>query len=166
MIFRYPIYHIPMGRNIRDLSTCFLTFHTLSSSFQGILWSIYLTFCLYSLSFSPILTFAFAQIGFTCKYMTTHPYVPIGDRSGPWKWLGGCWKEEANARGGNLTVTIWLGHLQDARRRLGVPQQWKGPGEAGVAFERGRFVAKAAEGPPPWLRLLRGVPSWMKMTPN
>lgn len=77
MIFRYPIYHIPMGRNIRDLSTCFLTFHTLSSSFQGILWSIYLTFCLYSLSFSPILIFAFAQIGFTCKYLTTRPYMSI-----------------------------------------------------------------------------------------
>nr|GMC76926.1 uncharacterized protein LOC109188307 [Ipomoea batatas] len=30
----YPIYHIPMGRTIKDLSTCFLTFHTLSSSFQ------------------------------------------------------------------------------------------------------------------------------------
>ncbi|OWM78634.1 hypothetical protein CDL15_Pgr002805 [Punica granatum] len=30
----YPIYHIPMGRTIRDLSTCFLTYHTLSSSFQ------------------------------------------------------------------------------------------------------------------------------------
>uniref|UniRef100_A0A2P2LYU5 Uncharacterized protein MANES_13G149100 n=2 Tax=Rhizophora mucronata TaxID=61149 RepID=A0A2P2LYU5_RHIMU len=32
----YPIYHIPMGRTIKDLSTCFLTYHTLSSSFQGI----------------------------------------------------------------------------------------------------------------------------------
>lgn len=30
----YPIYHIPMGRTSKDLSTCFLTFHTLSSSFQ------------------------------------------------------------------------------------------------------------------------------------
>ncbi|XP_055808504.1 uncharacterized protein LOC129877053 [Solanum dulcamara] len=30
----YPIYHIPMGRTIKDLSTCFLTFHTLSSSFH------------------------------------------------------------------------------------------------------------------------------------
>ncbi|OIT29590.1 PREDICTED: uncharacterized protein LOC109211154 [Nicotiana attenuata] len=30
----YPIYHIPMGKTIKDLSTCFLTFHTLSSSFQ------------------------------------------------------------------------------------------------------------------------------------
>ncbi|KAL4383342.1 hypothetical protein GQ457_15G003000 [Hibiscus cannabinus] len=33
-IIRYPIYHIPMGRTIKDLSTCFLTYHTLSSSFQ------------------------------------------------------------------------------------------------------------------------------------
>ncbi|PIN12652.1 hypothetical protein CDL12_14739 [Handroanthus impetiginosus] len=30
----YPIYHIPAGRTIKDLQTCFLTFHTLSSSFQ------------------------------------------------------------------------------------------------------------------------------------
>ncbi|KAL8130670.1 hypothetical protein V2J09_019825, partial [Rumex salicifolius] len=30
----YPIYHIPMGPNIKDLNTCFLTYHTLSSSFQ------------------------------------------------------------------------------------------------------------------------------------
>ncbi|KAE8716207.1 (RS)-norcoclaurine 6-O-methyltransferase-like isoform 1 [Hibiscus syriacus] len=30
----YPIYHIPMGRTIKDLSTCFLTYHTLSSSLQ------------------------------------------------------------------------------------------------------------------------------------
>ncbi|KAJ8749305.1 hypothetical protein K2173_018787 [Erythroxylum novogranatense] len=30
----YPIYHIPMGRTIKDLSTCFLSYHTLSSSFQ------------------------------------------------------------------------------------------------------------------------------------
>ncbi|XP_010556833.1 PREDICTED: uncharacterized protein LOC104826029 [Tarenaya hassleriana] len=30
----YPIYHIPMGRTIKDLSTCFLTYHILSSSFQ------------------------------------------------------------------------------------------------------------------------------------
>ncbi|KAF8411188.1 hypothetical protein HHK36_003731 [Tetracentron sinense] len=30
----YPIYHIPTGRTVKDLSTCFLTYHTLSSSFQ------------------------------------------------------------------------------------------------------------------------------------
>ncbi|KAL7086859.1 hypothetical protein ACP275_13G028400 [Erythranthe tilingii] len=30
----YPIYHIPAGRAVRDLQTCFLTYHTLSSSFQ------------------------------------------------------------------------------------------------------------------------------------
>ncbi|CAA3009924.1 Hypothetical predicted protein [Olea europaea subsp. europaea] len=30
----YPIYHIPTGRSHKDLSTCFLTFHTLSSTFQ------------------------------------------------------------------------------------------------------------------------------------
>ncbi|XP_076898224.1 uncharacterized protein LOC143551735 [Bidens hawaiensis] len=32
----YPIYHIPMGKTIKDLSTCFLTYHTLSSSFQDL----------------------------------------------------------------------------------------------------------------------------------
>ncbi|XP_008799212.1 uncharacterized protein LOC103713936 [Phoenix dactylifera] len=30
----YPIYHIPVGRTVKDLSACFLTYHTLSSSFQ------------------------------------------------------------------------------------------------------------------------------------
>ncbi|KAI3964601.1 hypothetical protein MKX01_020418 [Papaver californicum] len=31
----YPIYHIPTGRTVRDLSACFLTYHILSSSFQA-----------------------------------------------------------------------------------------------------------------------------------
>ncbi|CAA2995330.1 Hypothetical predicted protein [Olea europaea subsp. europaea] len=31
----YPIYHIPMRRTIKDLHTGFLTYHTISSSFQG-----------------------------------------------------------------------------------------------------------------------------------
>ncbi|KAF3781475.1 hypothetical protein EJ110_NYTH36919 [Nymphaea thermarum] len=31
----YPIYHIPTGRTVKDLSACFLTYHTLSSSFQA-----------------------------------------------------------------------------------------------------------------------------------
>lgn len=30
----YPIYHIPTGRNVKDLSACFLTYHTLSPFFQ------------------------------------------------------------------------------------------------------------------------------------
>ncbi|KAK9085169.1 hypothetical protein Sjap_025580 [Stephania japonica] len=30
----YPIYHIPTGITVKDLSACFLTYHTLSSSFQ------------------------------------------------------------------------------------------------------------------------------------
>ncbi|XP_026663272.1 uncharacterized protein LOC103714644 [Phoenix dactylifera] len=30
----YPIYHIPLRRTVKDLSACFLTYHTLSSSFQ------------------------------------------------------------------------------------------------------------------------------------
>ncbi|KAJ8629440.1 hypothetical protein MRB53_022763 [Persea americana] len=33
----YPIYHIPSGKNVKDLSACFLTYHTLSLSFQGYL---------------------------------------------------------------------------------------------------------------------------------
>ncbi|CAM8893910.1 unnamed protein product [Rhodiola kirilowii] len=32
----YPIYHIPTGRTIKDLSTCFLSYHTLSFSFQDL----------------------------------------------------------------------------------------------------------------------------------
>lgn len=32
---RYPIYHIPARRNVKDLSACFLTYHTISSAFQG-----------------------------------------------------------------------------------------------------------------------------------
>uniref|UniRef100_A0ACD5TJI7 Uncharacterized protein n=1 Tax=Avena sativa TaxID=4498 RepID=A0ACD5TJI7_AVESA len=30
----YPIYHIPYQRNVKDLSACFLTYHTISSAFQ------------------------------------------------------------------------------------------------------------------------------------
>ncbi|KAG6526409.1 uncharacterized protein LOC122047608 [Zingiber officinale] len=30
----YPIYHIPSCRNVKDLSTCFLTYHTISTLFQ------------------------------------------------------------------------------------------------------------------------------------
>ncbi|XP_068639876.1 uncharacterized protein [Aristolochia californica] len=32
----YPIYHIPTGRTVKDLSACFLTYHTLSSSYQEV----------------------------------------------------------------------------------------------------------------------------------
>ncbi|KAJ4916062.1 hypothetical protein Rs2_01612 [Raphanus sativus] len=31
----YPIYHIPSQKTDKDLSTCFLSYHTLSSAFQG-----------------------------------------------------------------------------------------------------------------------------------
>ncbi|KAL1224070.1 hypothetical protein V5N11_031219 [Cardamine amara subsp. amara] len=31
----YPIYHIPSRKTDKDLSTCFLSYHTLSSAFQG-----------------------------------------------------------------------------------------------------------------------------------
>jgi hypothetical protein len=30
----YPIYHIPYQRNVKDLTACFLTYHTISSTFQ------------------------------------------------------------------------------------------------------------------------------------
>ncbi|XP_010940391.2 uncharacterized protein [Elaeis guineensis] len=30
----YPIYHIPTHRSVKDLSACFLTYHTISSAFQ------------------------------------------------------------------------------------------------------------------------------------
>lgn len=46
LLIRYPIYHIPSQRNDKDLSTCFLTYHTLSSSFQGILIFCYLSYFL------------------------------------------------------------------------------------------------------------------------
>ena len=51
---RYPIYHIPMGRTIKDLSTCFLTYHTLSSSFQGALSVHFFQLLLKSLSLSLV----------------------------------------------------------------------------------------------------------------
>jgi hypothetical protein len=38
---RYPIYHIPYQRNVKDLSACFLTYHTISSSFQGMFYCIW-----------------------------------------------------------------------------------------------------------------------------
>ena len=48
-----------------------------------------------------------------------------------------------------MAAPVRTGHLQDAGRRVGLGQGQAGPGEAGVTFERGRFVAKAAEGPAP-----------------
>jgi hypothetical protein len=38
---RYPIYHIPYQRSVKDLSACFLTYHTISSSFQGMFSSLF-----------------------------------------------------------------------------------------------------------------------------
>lgn len=45
-----------MGRTIKDLSTCFLTYHTLSSSFQGTLLSI-----INSIGFFHISAFIFLE---------------------------------------------------------------------------------------------------------
>ncbi|BAT82313.1 hypothetical protein VIGAN_03230800 [Vigna angularis var. angularis] len=33
---RYPIYIVPSRNNEKELEACFLTYHTLSSSFEGI----------------------------------------------------------------------------------------------------------------------------------
>jgi hypothetical protein len=38
-LIRYPIYHIPYQRNVKDLTACFLTYHTISSTFQGMFLS-------------------------------------------------------------------------------------------------------------------------------
>ena len=32
----YPIYRIPTGRSLRDLSACFLTYHALSTAHGGV----------------------------------------------------------------------------------------------------------------------------------
>ncbi|CAA2998202.1 Hypothetical predicted protein [Olea europaea subsp. europaea] len=52
----YPIYHIPMGRTSKDLNTSFLTYHTLSSSFQGMhLVEVHLLLFSFILSFESLL---------------------------------------------------------------------------------------------------------------
>lgn len=62
-IFRYPIYHIPMGRTIKDLSTCFLTYHTLSSSFQGIyIYICIMCVCFLSTEFISLKYILFSKI--------------------------------------------------------------------------------------------------------
>jgi len=45
----YPIYHIPSRKTDKDLSTCFLSYHTLSSAFQGIC-----IYCCYSIQLARI----------------------------------------------------------------------------------------------------------------
>jgi hypothetical protein len=35
-MIRYPIYHIPAHGNMKGISACFLTYHSISSVFQGI----------------------------------------------------------------------------------------------------------------------------------
>jgi hypothetical protein len=114
-IRRYPIYHIPMGRTIKDLSTCFLTYHTLSSSFQGtfsspILWSSprELRICWLISLFSTRLMYVYA--------------FRYGRRR--WHWESG---KEAKGRGKHHSPSIWFGHLQDARERVGLRQLRSGP---------------------------------------
>lgn len=45
---------------------------------------------------------------------------------------------------------------------MGLGQLRSGPGKAGVAIERGRFMAKATKGPAPRLQLLHGYQTWLK----
>lgn len=165
-IFRYPIYHIPMGRTIKDLSTCFLTYHTLSSSFQGI----------HSLSQTPLSLVRSLLSWIPRKLCTRLMYLmPFNTiivvalhacRYGPWRRHGGCSRKEAKGRGRNLTPSIWIGNLQDARECVGLRQLWQGPGKAGVAFECGRFMAKAAQGTAPWLQLLHWNSKGLKDAPK
>lgn len=61
----------------------------------------------------------------------------------------------------HLTASIRFGNLQDARRCVDVGQEWPGPGEDRVTFERGRFVAEAITGPTSRLQLLHGKPAWV-----
>lgn len=82
-------------------------------------------------------------------------------RYGPWRWPWEFWQEE-KGRGRHLSSSIWFGHLQDARKCVDLGQSWSGPGEIGVAFECGRFMAKAIKGPAPWLQLLHGDSEWLK----
>lgn len=162
IIFRYPIYHIPMGRTIKDLSTCFLTYHTLSSSFQGILHA-HVCLCCFNELYSCLYYFYLPKAPYTndiCLWnMRWGCLCPC--RYGPWRWSWVRRKKE-KGRGWNLSSTIWFGHLQDARKRVGLGQLWPGPGAAGVASERGGFMAKATKGlsPAPWLQLLHGDQTW------
>lgn len=52
--------------------------------------------------------------------------------------------EEEKGRARSRTPFIRVGHLQDARERVGFGQGREGPRAADVPPERGRFVAKAA----------------------
>lgn len=120
--FRYPIYHIPMGRTIKDLSTCFLTYHTLSSSFQGI-YSLFTTFDshLFSHKFPFISTFlSLVQIPKKPEITpVTNVYVTC--RYGDWRRREERRKEEEGKGTRHLTThPIRSGHLQDARPRLGI----------------------------------------------
>ena len=83
-------------------------------------------------------------------------------RYGPGWWYRQCWKEEEEGRGRHLTPSIWFSHLQDARKCVGVEQEWSGPRKGDVAVKCGRFVAKTAKGPAPWLQLLHWDSSWVK----
>lgn len=35
LVYRYPIYRIPMGQTLKDLDACFLTYHSLSTPVGG-----------------------------------------------------------------------------------------------------------------------------------
>eukprot|EP00258_Populus_trichocarpa_P029780 XP_024445799.1 uncharacterized protein LOC18107913 isoform X3 [Populus trichocarpa] len=63
----YPIYHIPSQGNEKDLSSCFLTYHTLSSSFQVIQNDMELT----DMNFPGVAQFQLLALSFLC-FITSH----------------------------------------------------------------------------------------------
>lgn len=82
-------------------------------------------------------------------------------RYGYWRWHRVCSKEE-KGRGRHLTASIRASHLQDARNRVGLGEEWPGPREADVAFECGRLMVKATWGPAPWFQLFHGFLAWVR----
>ncbi|GFS41102.1 hypothetical protein Acr_00g0072320 [Actinidia rufa] len=101
----YPIYHIPMGRTIKDLSTCFLTYHTLSSSFQDI-----------------------------------DVEDDMGSAERKRKDREGMWLPPFGLATYKMQGDVWV---------LGRGRGRRDQERLVSLFERGRFVAKAAEGPAP-----------------
>jgi len=113
-VFRYPIYHIPMGKTIKDLSTCFLTYHTLSSSFQGT--SYYWCFTLHNYIYPfNLLVLKFTPRQKRIKLWKENMHwvevlLMMCDRYGPWWWYRGREREEKR-RWRNFAGSIWFGHV-------------------------------------------------------
>lgn len=152
-----------MGRTIKDLSTCFLTYHTLSSSFQGTILVVHPTyFCSY-IPFPPFnQTFSwnpFLQLRYLLIFYAFFMSMSM-DRHEAWRWIGE-YQKKAKGKRRHLSPSVWFSHLQDARGCVGLEQDWAGPREACVPLERGRFLAKAIEGPTPRLQLFHGDSAWL-----